>query len=83
MIELPPESPLIAPASIELHAAAMAAMLAHVYEHATQQLETFRPDPRVDEVLDVLFTATGALHDLSGHSSGPVVRKMLGEADAR
>ena len=51
-----------------------------MYEHAGQQLEPFRPDPRVDQVLDVLFTATGKLHDLSGHSSGELVKTMLGDS---
>ena len=66
--------------SIERHAAAFAKTLAHIYEHAAQQFETFRPDPRVDQVLNILFTAPGQLHDLSGHSSGPVVKTMLGDA---
>lgn len=74
-----PSSAAAALQSIESHAAAIAEMLAHVYEHAGAQLEPFRPDPRVDQVLDVLFTATGKLHDLSGHSSGAVVRHMLGD----
>ena len=65
--------------SLQSRAAAIAEMLAHVYEHAGQQLEPFRPDPRVDELLNVLFTATSDLHDLSGHSSSTLVKTMLGD----
>ena len=63
-------------------AAVFADMLAHLYKHASQQREPFRPDLRVDHVLGVLFTATGQLHALSGHSTGPIARKMLGDGRA-
>ena len=79
MIERPSSADTGLP-SIDGLAAAIAEMLAHLYDHASLQLEPFRPDPRVDQVLNVLFTATADLHDLSGHSSGNHVRVMLGDA---
>jgi hypothetical protein len=78
MEKLPPDAPIVArPQSIEEHAAALAEILAYLYEKARAELPAEWPR---EPVLDVLCATTAQLDDLSKHTGGADVRRMLGVA---
>jgi hypothetical protein len=76
MIELPPDTPIVQaiPQSVEEHAAALAEILAHLYEKARAELPGEWPR---EPVLDVLCAATAELDALSKQTNGEHVRAML------
>jgi hypothetical protein len=81
MIEFSPDDvttlkPAPAP-SLESLAAAIADVLAHLYEYAGTEMDKLPPDPANELLRDTPFTATAEVDQLAKYSAGPFVRAML------
>jgi hypothetical protein len=83
MIDLPPIESIVRPsdpATLEGLSAAIAEVLAHLYEYATIELGKLPPDPVGEILRDALFDAAASIDALAKYSSGPAVRSMLGDS---
>lgn len=60
--------------SLESLAAAIAAVLAHLYEYAGTEIDKLPPDPSNEVLRDTLFSASADVDQLANYSSGLTLR---------